>query len=1812
MSLKNCKILLISFCLLAVSVSISATQRFLIVAPGESYSGTSAKTGSPLPQVDGVPFAVSIVSYDDALFTPMIATNQQVSMTANNSSTITPVNTFTLNQAIGSTANCLLYPVTITFTLGDSGNVVIAANNVPSPSIAFGSETITAQAMTKFAFATIPPGITAGVAFPIYITAQTAANATVTGFNGQATLTANYIGLGAVSLGTVTFVNGIYSGNVTLYDASAGNVTLTITSTTPSATANSAGFSVAAGAINSLLMVAPGETYAGGTNGGIGKTGTPNQQTAGTPFYVTVYVTDAEWNTVTTATTINMASSDPNVVFTPVSQAASNGSALFAVTLKTVASGSQTVTASRTGGGATAATDTIPLTFAATVDHFNITNTIGTLNAGQLFQVHATAVDAYNNTVTTFSTLPTVSFFTGAVALPANHYAAPTGVSSSGGLITFSTRIYQAILNNANVQITSSTTGSASGTTNNFTVNAGAYVGLDLVCPGQTFDQGNHTGGLSGTPNAATAGIPYTIVVYAVDNYGNQIANNDAVNITSLDILALINGTTQPQSINLSGGTATFGVTFKTGGVMSVTGTDTTDVVDGNPSGSCSINVLASNLASFQLLGVSSQTTAGSNFTLQVIATDQYKNTKTNFTGTVYISSTTDWTLPYETTMAISGANTSLDNYKWAVVFQASDNGVKNLTADFLMATTNVQAFASDNFNDTPSSSTGHTGISVTTTVIASTPVKLQILPLGVQARPGTADGINNTPTGEGVNTDFPCTVNLTDAYWNVVTGGGDATDQINITSNDQSNTKINDVSIAVTPQSVFLAKGTATFNAYYGIQSSSFYLIVSDATQGSIASNPPAHLPIDIAIYTIKNITITAPGGGNLTDVYAGTAFSISMTAYSSIGVVATGFNGTVNISAPSDYTTSENTIAPTTSIAFSGGVAVMQVAIYRAYANDVVRAQFGATQFGSNSFNVNPGPVTGIQVIPDGMSNLAGLNNVGIPGYIGYASTPPNVVEAGSGHEFTIFYVDNYYNQVTIASGTCQVTSTDPNATVDGNSLLYLAPIVSGEFQSASGFVLRTVGLTGQQSVTATDNTNGSLKDTSPEILVRHTTYNNFTVLAPTTAVTAGIPFNITITAYDAYGNICDDTNGGVPFNSTVSLSDDSVSGANTMLPNTYPLTKGLAVASTQLFEAHSSNTHITAQYNTASGISNAITINPNNFKRLFVTTTGMSPKPGFFTDPVSMQFLMYDPTKPPFWTSGGGSNTTIVNDAAHTPTGYVFTIYACDAYGNIVTGSADVLGQTVTVATNDLYAIPVTPVAINETTGQATVNLIFHTAMTGVSVTADYTNINMQNFTTPTFTTLAGTPYGIQMLVPGLTVNNGAGNWNTAGAYWDNGIIGTASAELSTQPFPVTIQVSDIYGNFTTGNNDHIKITGPAPNSYVLATSFPTVANSFTGQVGDAYPGAITLTAHIDVTATDNISLNVSDIDNGALNVTCYQNPTSVNVITGGNLGFLVYARATSADAWTNTVNVITTAAPNTFGFEVTVDSGGTSIPVYGAVYLFNCTPVSVDTLTVLGGTLGIPSATTTNLGSYITMLQSYTDATSFRIKVSDPTNALSPKYSPIIVMGANPNSVTFTVSAQNQNVRANTATNVYGRVVDGNGNPVIGVNVTFNIQSGNGVFDPVSNTQIASALTDATGTAVVQFYGSYQNEVDTIMGNYNGKISSVKIEVSVVAPILGQVSNYPNPFKAGAENTNISYLMDTNQNVKITIYNLFGDLVFNTSINAGSPGATAGMNTFVWNGKNNKGQVVGNGGYICVVNTVIQNATKNKIRKSAVAK
>jgi flagellar hook assembly protein FlgD len=109
-----------------------------------------------------------------------------------------------------------------------------------------------------------------------------------------------------------------------------------------------------------------------------------------------------------------------------------------------------------------------------------------------------------------------------------------------------------------------------------------------------------------------------------------------------------------------------------------------------------------------------------------------------------------------------------------------------------------------------------------------------------------------------------------------------------------------------------------------------------------------------------------------------------------------------------------------------------------------------------------------------------------------------------------------------------------------------------------------------------------------------------------------------------------------------------------------------------------------------------------------------------------------------------------------------------------------------------------------------------------------------------------------------------------------------------------------------------------------------------------------------------------------------------------------------------------------------------------------------------------------------------------------------------------------------------------------------------------------------------------------------------GDYyvTGEVRITNTEYCVRAFAMGglieEYCNYPNPFKAGKQETTIIYDLEEDAKVTISIYDLLGQLVKRIEIPKGTlPEGKQGTNKVSWNGKNERGRVVANGGYYCVV-------------------
>jgi hypothetical protein len=83
------------------------------------------------------------------------------------------------------------------------------------------------------------------------------------------------------------------------------------------------------------------------------------------------------------------------------------------------------------------------------------------------------------------------------------------------------------------------------------------------------------------------------------------------------------------------------------------------------------------------------------------------------------------------------------------------------------------------------------------------------------------------------------------------------------------------------------------------------------------------------------------------------------------------------------------------------------------------------------------------------------------------------------------------------------------------------------------------------------------------------------------------------------------------------------------------------------------------------------------------------------------------------------------------------------------------------------------------------------------------------------------------------------------------------------------------------------------------------------------------------------------------------------------------------------------------------------------------------------------------------------------------------------------------------------------------------------------------------------------------------------------------------LYDRAHGYPNPFHAGREAVQLSYVLPDDASVRIAIYTLLGGVVRELSLPAGAPGGSRGLNEVPWDGRNGAGELVRPGVYVAEI-------------------
>ena len=194
---------------------------------------------------------------------------------------------------------------------------------------------------------------------------------------------------------------------------------------------------------------------------------------------------------------------------------------------------------------------------------------------------------------------------------------------------------------------------------------------------------------------------------------------------------------------------------------------------------------------------------------------------------------------------------------------------------------------------------------------------------------------------------------------------------------------------------------------------------------------------------------------------------------------------------------------------------------------------------------------------------------------------------VTAGGTVTFTVTAEDGSNNPVPGYLGTVTLTSTDNNASYNGASLPANYTFVGTDNGSHSFTV--TLRSAGSKTITLTDQANASVTATTNPIAVAAAATNHFALAVASQTYTPGTPFNVTVTAEDAYNNPT-----GTAYTGTVHFSAAPSAGAS-FTPNDVPLTNGTGVISASLTAG--GTVTITAADAATAGINGALSVNPGS---------------------------------------------------------------------------------------------------------------------------------------------------------------------------------------------------------------------------------------------------------------------------------------------------------------------------------------------------------------------------------------------------------------------------------------------------------------------------------------------------------------------------------------------------------------------------------------------------------------------------------------
>jgi hypothetical protein len=613
---------------------------------------------------------------------------------------------------------------------------------------------------------------------------------------------------------------------------------------------------------------------------------------------------------------------------------------------------------------------------------------------------------------------------------------------------------------------------------------------------------------------------------------------------------------------------------------------------------------------------------------------------------------------------------------------------------------------------------------------------RLQVLLPGESPAPGTPSGRIGAPLAQTAGVPFQATVRACDDQWNLVPS---VTDAMQLLASDAS---------ATLPAPAQLQAGVAVFTVTLNA-GGTFTIYGHDQTDNTIP---------DGASTLVRALVLQGFAFSRITqkNQYAGGPMTVTVKAQDPNGNLVTGYSGEVSLKEITSY--GDGRVSPAT-VTLASGTWTGPVTMYRADETSINRGNANlyawlpaapAKNGTSDPFTVHPGPFARVQIVVPGQAPL--------PGSVSGLTGSPATQAAGRAFLVGVYATDAWWNQIPSADQV-RVTSSDPAASTP----------VSGTLGGGYVGLSVTLGTVGTQTLTVSDQTNGSIAGTtSAGIAVIPSAVDHFVVSAIASPQRAGAPVSVTVRAADVSGNTIPGYNG-------VALVAANT-GPGSVSPDQLTFTAGVWSGPMTFRGAGGAVSFTVSDFSAPphTGSSNAFTVAPGAF--------------------AGYQLLV------PGETAQGGTESGRTGTPADQVAGgsFTLTLRAVDTWFNLVPGRAD----TVAIGSSDAFAaIPAETTLVN---GQRLVSAKLY--KTGLQrFWASGAGTPSARADTSSAVRVTGGPFArLLVLAPGESPAPGSPTGRT----------GTATDQSINYAFTVTVLATDAWWNPVGGVTDVVRLTSSDP--------------------------------------------------------------------------------------------------------------------------------------------------------------------------------------------------------------------------------------------------------------------------------------------------------------------------------------------------------------------------------------------------------------